>query len=77
MSMEAAAATAPHSSRGNRYPSQDRWPYLNAHTDEMAWREDHRRLHNGEQYLALATAAARPPVSRQWKGCWQRQRRAA
>jgi transposase-like protein len=48
-------------------------PYLNAYADEMAWREDHRRLHNGGQYLALATAAARAPVSRQWKGYWQRK----
>lgn len=52
-------------------------PHLNAHADEMAWREDRRRVSNGEQYLALATAAARNPVSRQWKRYWQRQRRAA
>ena len=52
-------------------------PYLNAYADEMAWRENHRRMSNGGQYLALATAAAHHPISRQWKGYWQRQRRAA
>jgi hypothetical protein len=40
-------------------------------------REDHRRNRNGAEYLALATAVAHYPISRQWKGYWQRQRRAA
>jgi hypothetical protein len=48
-------------------------PYLNAYSSEMAWREDYRRVSNGGQYLALATAAAHYPVSRQWKGYWQRR----
>jgi transposase-like protein len=48
-------------------------PYLNAYADEMAWREDQRRKSNGEQYLSLVSAAARAPVSRQWKGYWQRR----
>lgn len=52
-------------------------PYLGAYADEMAWREDHRRYSNGGQYLALATAAAHYPISRQWKGYWQRQARRA
>jgi hypothetical protein len=38
----------------------------------MAWREDHRRVSNGEQYLMIASAALTHPVSRQWKGYWQR-----
>jgi hypothetical protein len=38
----------------------------------MAWREDNRRISNGEQYLAVADAALKHPVSRQWKGYWQR-----
>jgi hypothetical protein len=48
-------------------------PYLNAYADEMAWREDHRRASNGAQYVSLVSAAARHPVSRQWKGYWQRR----
>lgn len=48
-------------------------PYLNAYADEMAWREDQRRTSNGQQYLTLVSAAARAPVSRQWKGYWQRR----
>lgn len=48
-------------------------PYLNAYASEMTWREDNRRKSNGEQYLAMASAALSRPVSRQWKGYWQRQ----
>ncbi len=47
--------------------------YLAAYASEMAWREDHRRISNGEQYLMAAEAALRHPVSRQWKGYWQRR----
>lgn len=47
-------------------------PYLSAYSREMAWREDHRRVSNGEQYLMIASAALAHPVSRQWKGYWQR-----
>jgi len=47
-------------------------PYLQAYSQEMAWREDHRRVSNGEQYLMAAEAALRHPVSRVWKGYWQR-----
>ncbi|MEX1060241.1 MAG: IS1595 family transposase [Methyloceanibacter sp.] len=47
-------------------------PYLNAYAAEMAWREDHRRVDNGELYLMAADAALKHSVSRQWKGYWQR-----
>jgi transposase-like protein len=47
-------------------------PYLNAYADEMSWREDNRRRSTGELYLAMADAALKHPVSRQWKGYWQR-----
>jgi ribosomal protein L37AE/L43A len=47
-------------------------PYLNAYADEMAWREDHRKISNGVQYLIAADAALKHPVSAQWKGYWQR-----
>jgi hypothetical protein len=46
--------------------------YLQAYSREMAWREDYRRVSNGEQYLMVASAALAHPVSRQWKGYWQR-----
>jgi hypothetical protein len=48
-------------------------PCLAAYSREMAWREDHRRVSNGEQWLAVASLALAHPVSRQWKGYWQRQ----
>ena len=47
-------------------------PYLAAYASEMAWREDKRRMSNGEQYLMAAEASLRHPVSRVWKGYWQR-----
>jgi hypothetical protein len=46
-------------------------PYLSAYADEMSWREDNRRKSTGELYLAIADAALKHPVSRQWKGYWR------
>ncbi len=47
-------------------------PYLNAYAGEMAWREDNRRVANGDQAGMVATAAMASPVSRRWAGYWQR-----
>jgi len=47
-------------------------PYLSAYAAEMGWREDRRCVSNGEQFLAATAAALGHPVSRQWKGYWQR-----
>lgn len=49
-------------------------PYLMAYSREMAWRENNRRISNGEQYLMAASVALAHPVSRQWKGYWQPKR---
>lgn len=46
--------------------------YLSAYSLEMAWREDLRRVSNGEQFLIATHSALAHPVSRQWKGYWQR-----
>ena len=46
--------------------------YLSAYANEMAWREDNRRVSNGQLYLMATGAALTHPVSRQWKGYWQR-----
>ena len=46
--------------------------YLSAYATEMAWREDNRRVSNGEQFLMATSSALAHPVSRQWKGSWQR-----
>ena len=51
-------------------------PYLAAYAAEMDWREDARRESNGAQYLTIVKAAAAHPISRQWKGYWQRRRAA-
>lgn len=46
--------------------------YLNAYATEMAWREDYRRTSNGGQFGMIVAATMAAPVSRQWKGYWQR-----
>jgi transposase-like protein len=46
--------------------------YLHAYATEMAWREDFRRISNGGQFFKMVDAVLIAPVSRQWKGYWQR-----
>ena len=46
--------------------------YLHCYAGEMAWRENNRRVSNGAQYLGVTAAALNAPVSRAWKGYWQR-----
>jgi len=51
--------------------------YLSAYAAHAAWMEDHRREDNGQLcHRALGLALAHP-VSRNWKGYWQRAGRAA
>lgn len=38
--------------------------YLQAYASEMAWREDHRRVSNGQQYLMITSATLSHLVSR-------------
>jgi len=47
-------------------------PYLHQYAAEASWREDNRRVANGEQAGLVGIAAMRSRVSRQWKGYWQR-----
>jgi transposase-like protein len=47
-------------------------PYLASYAAEMDWREDNRRISNGEQFGMMIAATMAHPVSRQWKGYWQR-----
>jgi hypothetical protein len=49
---------------------------LSQYANEMAWREDHRRTSNGDQFTAIAGLAITHPVSRQWCGYWQRNQAA-
>ena len=39
---------------------------------EAAWKEDKRRLSNGDAFRRTAKLALASPVSRQWKGYWER-----
>ncbi len=47
--------------------------HLHAYANEMAWREDNRRVSNGEQFAMVVSASLAHPVSREWKGYWQRR----
>jgi transposase-like protein len=46
--------------------------YLHQYAREAAWREDNRRKPNGTLYAMVTKAALDHPVSREWKGYWQR-----
>ena len=46
--------------------------YLYQYANEMAWREDHRRTDNGGLLRKALGSALHSPVSRTWKGYWQR-----
>jgi hypothetical protein len=46
--------------------------YLYQYANEMAWREDNRRIPNGTQWRSIAGAALRHPMSEKWRGYWNR-----
>src|SRR5258708_24074108 len=46
--------------------------YLYQYANEMAWREDNRRIPNGMQWRWIAGAALSHPISETWAGYWQR-----
>jgi transposase-like protein len=48
---------------------------LSPYASEMAWREDNRRVPNGAQFNAIASLALKHPMSREWRGYWQRSAR--
>jgi transposase-like protein len=47
-------------------------PYLNQYANEMAWREDNRRVPNGTQWRWMTGAALHHSKSEKWCGYWQR-----
>jgi transposase-like protein len=48
--------------------------HLHAYASEIAWREDYRRVSNGDQYGLIATFSLHHPHSRNgWRGYWQRR----
>ena len=51
--------------------------YTLSYANDACWREDNRRIGNGDKYRQLLTLAAHHPVSRIWKGYWQRRKEAA
>lgn len=47
--------------------------YLDAYAAQAAWLEDHRSESNGTLADRLIDGALATPVSRAWKGYWQRR----
>jgi ISXO2 transposase-like protein len=47
-------------------------PYLYQYANEMAWREDNRRVANGTQWRWITGAALSHSKSEKWCGYWQR-----
>jgi transposase-like protein len=51
-------------------------PYLSSYATELAWREDARRISNGNQFSMIVSATTVAPKSMSWCGYWQcRERR--
>ena len=46
--------------------------YLHQYACEAAWKEDHRRMSNGAAFNQAIRCAMVSPVSRMWKGYWNR-----
>ena len=46
-------------------------PSLLAQAEKAAWKEDNRRLSNGDAFRRTAKLALASPVSRQSKGYWE------
>jgi hypothetical protein len=46
--------------------------YLYQYANHATWLEDHRRLSNGTLAWRVLGLALKHPVSRVWKGYWQR-----
>ena len=51
--------------------------HLHAYASHAAWTEDHRREDNGKLCHRALRLAMAHPVSREWKGYWQRSQRSA
>jgi transposase-like protein len=52
-------------------------PYTLFYANDACWREDNRRLDGQSKYVQVLSFATGHPVSRQWKGYWQRRKEAA
>lgn len=49
-------------------------PHLQNYADEFSWRDDHRRVSNGQQYRGVLSAVAKQPTSKTYVGRWQRRK---
>jgi hypothetical protein len=49
-----------------------RWRYLLRYAQEASWREDHRRMSNGDQVHMVAALSMKGKPSVDFSGYWQR-----
>ena len=49
--------------------------YAGAYNGECSWREEHRRIPNGDQLLLITAGALHHPSSKHWRGYFERTRR--
>nr|WP_296307356.1 IS1595 family transposase [Erythrobacter sp.] len=52
-------------------------PYTLFYANDACWREDNRRTDTGTRYSKVVALGCKHPVSRLWKGYWQRRKEAA
>lgn len=52
-------------------------PYTLNYANDACWREDNRRIDPATRYEQVIALAGKHPVSRQWKGYWQRRKEAS
>jgi transposase-like protein len=48
--------------------------YLDTYANELAWRQDHRKLKESERITLLLRLCLNAPPSKKWSGYWQRAR---
>jgi hypothetical protein len=51
--------------------------YLARYAQEMAWRDDHRRMSNGDHFQSVIGLVAKNKPSVDFCGYWQRSKKAA
>lgn len=52
-------------------------PYTLQYANDACWREDNRAVDTATRYEQVVALVGKHPVSRQWKGYWQRRKEAA
>jgi transposase-like protein len=68
--VESVNARLKRAAHGVHYRIRDK--NLDLYVNEILWREDYRRLDNGQQWSRIVRAVTHQPISKRFKGYWQR-----